>query len=178
MAESEISFWINGGYHSKEWVWAWIFENFLEINTMVLIFNSQRGEILLDKKQVFHYQFIYILWILTYLKSKRIQRNKIMNAHKSYCIESVILLRFQRIWNWSINILIILFFFFEWEFLPNITRHPLRPRMSFSEFYVYSLKLIFPIVLKSLRSVRFEFYGIRLVSGVAWENTISIKISF
>jgi len=113
MAESEISFWLNGGYHSKEWVWAWIFENFLEIYSLVLIFNSQRGEVLLDKKQVFHYKFIYILWVAKYLKSKRIQRSKIMNAHKPYCILPVILLSFQRIWNWSINILFIFLCFWE-----------------------------------------------------------------
>jgi hypothetical protein len=52
------------------------------------------------------------------------------------------------------------------QFLPNITKHPLRPRISFSEFNVYSLKLIFPIVLKTLMSIRFEYYGIRIVSGV------------
>jgi hypothetical protein len=53
------------------------------------------------------------------------------------------------------------------EFLPSITRHALRPRISFSEFYVYSLKFIFPIVVKTSMSVRFEYYGIRVVSGVA-----------
>ena len=72
---------------------------------------------------------------------------------------------FRKYENLSFNILI--FQFFEREFLPNITRHPLRPHISFSEFYVYSLKLIFPIVLKTFMSVRFEYYGILTVSGVA-----------
>ena len=46
-------------------------------------------------------------------------------------------------------------------------RLPLRSRISFSEFYVYSPKLIFPTVLKTLMSVRFEYYEILIVSGVA-----------
>jgi len=36
-----------------------------------------------------------------------------MNAHKPYCILPVILLSFQRIWNWSINILFIFLCFWE-----------------------------------------------------------------
>jgi len=118
---------------------------------IVPIFNSQCGEVSLNKKQMFHYQFSYILWIVKYLKNKRIQRSKIMDAHKPYCILPVILLRFQRIWK-LINQHTDHSSLFLREFLPNITRHPLRTRISFSEFYVYSLKLIFPVVMKRLDS--------------------------
>ena len=141
------------------------------------IFNSQCGEVSLNKKQVFHYQFIYVLWIVIYLKSKKVQRSKIMNAHEPYCILPVIILRFQRIWKLIIQHTDHSCLFLR-EFLPSITRLPLRSRISFSEFYVYSSKFIFPTVLKTLMSVRFEYYEILIVSGVAWENTISIKISF
>jgi hypothetical protein len=100
MEESEISFWISGDNHSKKWVWASIFENFVERQScsLVLIFNLQRREVSLNKKQVFHYQLIHILWIEIYIKIKRIQRSKIMKSHKTYCILPVILLRFHRIW--------------------------------------------------------------------------------
>ena len=70
MEESEISFWISGGNHSKERVWALIFENFVERQnySLVPIFNSQCGDVSLNKKQMFRYQLIYILWIVIYLK--------------------------------------------------------------------------------------------------------------
>jgi hypothetical protein len=178
MEESEICFWTIGGNHSKEWVRALIFENFAEgqIYSLAPIFNSQCGEVSLNKKQVFHYQLIHKLWIVIYLKSKRIQRSKIMNVHKSYCILHVFLLRFQRIRKLVIQHTDHSCLFLR-EFLPNITRHPLRSPISFSEFYA-TMKIMFPIVLKTFMSVRFEYFGLRIVSGVEWENTISIKISF
>ena len=46
------------------------------------------------------------------------------------------------------------------EYLFIITRHAVRPRISLSAFYGFSQKLIFPLVLKILMSVKYECNGI------------------
>ena len=135
MEELEICFWTTRGNHSKEWVWALIFENFAEgqIYSLVPIFNSQCGEVSLNKKLVFHYQLIYTLLIVIYFKSKRIKRSKIMNAHKSYCILPVILLSFRGYENRSFSILIIHVCFWE-NFLPALQNILSDPVFLFQNF--------------------------------------------
>ena len=51
--------------------------------TSVPLINSHCGRVSLNKKQMFHCQFIYIPWIGKYWNSKRIQLCNKINAHKS-----------------------------------------------------------------------------------------------
>jgi len=60
-------------------------ENFVERqnHTMVSIFNLLCWEILRNKKKIFRFEFMYILQMGKYWKSKRIKRDTIVNAHTS-----------------------------------------------------------------------------------------------
>jgi hypothetical protein len=42
------------------------------------------------------------------------------------------------------------------EYLLTNTSHALIPRISFSEFYIFALKFISPLVFKILMSVKYE----------------------
>jgi hypothetical protein len=150
MEELEISFWISGDNRSKEWVWASIFENFRrkQSYSLVLIFNVKCSEVSRNKKQVFHYKLIHILWIEIYIKIKRTKQSKIMNAHKTYCILPVILLTFQRVWK-LINQHTDHSYLFLREFLPNTTKHPLSPVFLFQNLYLLS-EIHFPNSIENI----------------------------